>query len=277
MASFRLFILQGTLIFTMIASVILLQHRYSFLQVIAAGTILAGVFLTLLPRVLNQSVESASVVYYVVFFFSTLPGAISFVLKERIFIAQPELDLFVVNSFGSLSQLLFTLAFIPIFAIPGFGNVPIDELGQYIAAGAYCFAGENIVSPSLVSPEACKWSPAIPLIYMAVNLTWNICLLALLKTGGALFMFIAVTVSMPIAENVFVINLPLLPATPFSWYMLGGLLLILAGLFTYRLVTLHKERAIRLYREQLRQTGHVNAEDSIKMMPGSGCCALPPC
>eukprot|EP00698_Gefionella_okellyi_P025947 TRINITY_DN9727_c0_g1_i1.p1 TRINITY_DN9727_c0_g1~~TRINITY_DN9727_c0_g1_i1.p1 ORF type:complete len:403 (+),score=77.37 TRINITY_DN9727_c0_g1_i1:101-1309(+) len=232
----------GTILFTIIVSMIILKQRYNVWQLLGAGIILSGVFVTILPEVLGQTVQTAPFYFYLIYFFSTLPNAISFCLKELTFKVQKDLDLFVVNSFGSGCQLVFTWLLFPIVAIPGLTPVyvPISELGQYLVRAAYCFGGVNIDSQFPI--DACHGAPILPVTYIVINLTWNICLLALLKKGGAFYMFIAITASMPIAENLFTINLPLLTATPFSWFHIGGLLIILTGLIGYRVATYLKDK-----------------------------------
>jgi hypothetical protein len=97
-------------------------------------------------------------------------------------------------------------------------------------------------------------------MYICINLTWNICLLLLLKRGGAFYMFIAITASLPIAENLFSVDWPLLPATPFSWYHIGGLIVILFGIICYRIVTMRKEKREKAEAEQRLASSGLNAD-----------------
>lgn len=85
-------------------------------------------------------------------------------------------------------------------------------------------------------------TPELPIMYICVNMTWNICLLILLKLDGAFYTFLAGALVLPIAESMFNIDWPLLPATPFSWFQIGGLVIILGGIVLYRGVTMWKER-----------------------------------
>lgn len=73
-------------------------------------------------------------------------------------------------------------------------------------------------------------------------MAWNICLLRLLKIGGAFYTFIAGAAALPLAESMFNVSWPLLPAAPFSWWQIGGLAVILGGLILYRYATVVRER-----------------------------------
>jgi len=162
---------------------------------------------------------------------SVVPNAISFVLKESVFHDMPKMDIFIVNSMDSIFQLIFTLALFPIVMIPGFGGVPFNQLFEFITQSSYCFAGQNIVYPYA---DSCKGEPYLTLFYVAINLTWNISLLLLLKKGGAVLTFIAAAVSLPIAHLAFAFNWPLLGSSPIQLTDIFALLAVLAGLVVYR-------------------------------------------
>src|SRR5688500_1246876 len=78
------------------------------------------------------------------YFLAALPSAISFTIKERIFADAPTMNIFVVNTLGSIMQLVFAVLYLPLVVAPGFGAVPWDELGSYLKHGCYCLVGLSL-------------------------------------------------------------------------------------------------------------------------------------
>ena len=103
-------------------------------------------------------------------------------------------------------------------------------------------------------------------------------MLALLKVGGAFYMFIAITGSMPLAENLFTAPLPFVGSKAFSWFRIGGLVTIIAGLATYRIFTWHAEKYAALEYENMKAAGLLNADEVEDAKPARHrvrCCVLP--
>jgi len=203
--------------------------RYNLLQVFGALLLISGEIISLVPDF--KSGTHATIYWAIVYMVSVVPNAISFVLKESVFHDMPKMDIFIVNSMDSIFQLIFTLALFPIVMIPGFGGIPFDQLFVFIQQSSYCFAGQNIVYPY---QDTCLGEPYLTLLYVVINLTWNICLLLLLKQGGAVLTFIAAAVSLPIAHLAFAINWPLLGSSSIALTDIFALLAVLAGLIVYR-------------------------------------------
>jgi len=76
------------------------------------------------------------------------------------------------------------------------------------------------------------------LLYMSINLSWNISLILLMKHGSAVFMFMGITASVPLASLAFALPLPLIGSATFSIWIIVGLSMILSGLVSFRLFKL---------------------------------------
>ena len=75
------------------------------------------------------------------------------------------------------------------------------------------------------------------LIYITINLMFNIVLLILLKYASALQGFMAIKAVLPFAFLLFYIKWPLLEPSKFNIWIVVGLLFVIAGLIFYRLFT----------------------------------------
>lgn len=235
--------------FTILFSIILLRRVFAWGEYAGATIVVAGAVIAL-GAGFNTSddddadagevVAMGSVIIYVL---SSAPNALSYCIKETVFVEMPSMSIFVVSFFASAWQLAFAFVSLPLNDIPGIGDVPLRDLGDQLSAGWRCFCGGNTTDIWIDDPveyastyegEDCSGSPAAPLIYMAVNLAWNISLIVLLKRGGAVIMFLANTVSFPISGFAFLINWPLLGASSFSKFYVLGLAVEIAGLTLYQ-------------------------------------------
>jgi hypothetical protein len=233
---------QAIIPMTMIVSLIALRTRYHWGQVLGAATLVSGLLISLIPTFQSEGSGDTSVMTAVwagVYLLSLLPNAISFILREMVFTELPKMDIFVVNSFDSFWQLIFSVLMFPLVLIPGFSTVSFDKIGDYIPDGASCLAG---FTPT--PQDDCSGEPWLMMIYVCVNLSWNISLLLLLKKGGAVFTFIGSAVSLPLSHFAFVINWPIIGAGTVSWEDGLGLCLVLVGLVVYRYYALVQKKKL---------------------------------
>eukprot|EP01087_Luapelamoeba_hula_P009606 TRINITY_DN2497_c0_g1_i1.p1 TRINITY_DN2497_c0_g1~~TRINITY_DN2497_c0_g1_i1.p1 ORF type:complete len:490 (+),score=76.24 TRINITY_DN2497_c0_g1_i1:159-1628(+) len=231
---------QGTVPMTMIITIILLKARYNWGQVLGAFTLVAGIILTLVPQ-LSGGKAGGSIAWAVVYFFSSAPAAFSFTLKEMVFSHRPDMDIFVVNTMDSWFQMFFTLLYLPLVAAPGFGEIPFDGFGTYIHNGFRCMGGSHV--PTATDPHhSCYGMPYLTIIYVCVNISWNISILVLVKKGGAVLTFIALAVSLPLANLAFIIDWPILGSGGFDPWDLAGLVTVLGGLVIYRVFSILQKR-----------------------------------
>ena len=81
--------------------------------------------------------------YALIFIASMIFPALSSIIKEKIFtdakekLGGKQLDLFVVNSFGSLSQAVFVILFLPV--LTSLRGIPLSGLPSYLADGEQYF------------------------------------------------------------------------------------------------------------------------------------------
>ena len=246
------------IIFSAIFSKWILKKIYTTYQIGAMFLVLCGSIITLLPVISSQiftttnheedilndnkdkngasstTTTTTSLFYAMVYICSVAPTALAFVLKEQIFDQHRELnlDIFVVNTYGSIVSLIFTILLLPLAAIPGFGEVPLSDLPSYMQRGFDCFRGIN---PTVY--DDCTGDPMAPMLYFAINVTYNICILALVKHGGALLTFLTNTVTFPLSTILFTLSWPLLGASTLSGFVIVGLLVELSGIILYHRVT----------------------------------------
>lgn len=168
-----------------------------------------------------------------VYVFSCLFPAIDTILKDRIFRKGKEIcdgqdvDLFVVNTFGSASQALFVFLLFPFVAASR--GVPLDRLGEHITMGWQCFNG---LTPACGSD--CSGAPFLPIAYILVNLLFNIAALNLIRRAGNIAMSLVMSSIVPLTMWAFTAPLPFLGRPPQLGvnFALGSLLLT-TGLLIY--------------------------------------------
>ncbi|KAH9304004.1 hypothetical protein KI387_008408, partial [Taxus chinensis] len=86
-------------------------------------------------------------------------------------------DIFVVNSFGSGIQALCILLLLPFLS--KLKGIPFNQLPGYFRDGAACFVNMGSVS------KDCVGAPLLPLLFITVNMCFNISLLRLVKMSSA--------------------------------------------------------------------------------------------
>jgi len=168
---------------------------------------------------------------------STLPNAISFTLKELVFMKKKDLDIFVVNSHTSLFQLVLWPIFVPLTLL--FKQTGSQPLLIYVKHGFECFVG---MTPDDHSTQDCSSYPWPYVIYISINLLFNIVLLVLLKRASALLGFMAIKAILPLSVLLFYFKWPLIGPTSLNLFVVGGLIVILFGLGLFRYTTITKKR-----------------------------------
>jgi len=230
---------QCMLLFAMPSAMIMLGTRYTIWQVLAAFTVLLGALVAVVPD-LFQSSDNGPVAYIFLMAISNLPNAISFTIKELIFKKEKNLELFVVNTMGSLFQLLWWPLMVPItLLLHQTRGLP---LMTYVHYGFMCFTGHT---PKESSAD-CGPMPYPYIAYISVNVLFNVSLLMLLKRASALQGFMAVKAILPASVFLFLIKWPLIGKNTLTIDNTVSLLIILTGLALYRWASFEKERAEKL-------------------------------
>lgn len=224
---------QSFLVWQLLLSAIFLGRRYKVNQLLGCFLVAIGVIITVASgSSAGASLKGAGIFWSLLMIVSFLFQAADTVLKERIFLKAAErlkggsVDLFVVNSYGSAFQALFICLLLPFLS--KLWGVPFSHLPNYLKDGAACFL--NIGSLS----SGCDGAPLLPLLFVVVNMGFNISLLHLLKISSAVVSCLASTFSVPIAVYMFTLPLPYLGvASSLPPAFVTGAIILLVGLMIY--------------------------------------------
>ncbi|XP_071926475.1 protein CLT1, chloroplastic isoform X1 [Coffea arabica] len=247
---------QSFLVWQLLLSFIFLGRRYRFNQLLGCSLVAAGVIITVASGSSAGSLMEAGIFWSLLMILSFLFQAADTVLKEIIFLESAKrlkggsVDLFVVNSFGSAFQAVFICLLLPFLS--KLWGIPFDQLPLYVKDGAACFLnigtglGEAIVRQFLTFlqlqtfscqsffNEGCDGAPLLPLLFVIVNMGYNVSLLHLLKISSAVVSCLASTVSVPISVFLFTLPLPYLDAAAsLPPGFIAGAITLVAGMFIY--------------------------------------------
>ncbi|XP_043718786.1 protein CLT1, chloroplastic-like isoform X2 [Telopea speciosissima] len=185
---------QTFLVWQLLLSAIFLGRRYRFNQILGCFLVSVGVIITVASGSGGGlSLKDAGIFWTLLMITSFLFQAGDTVLKEIIFLdARKQLkggsvDLFVVNSYGSAFQALFICLLLPFLS--KLWGVPFHQLPSYLKDGAACFLNIGTLS------NGCEGAPLLPLLFVIVNMGFNISLLHLLKISSAVVSCLASTFS----------------------------------------------------------------------------------
>lgn len=226
---------QTFLVWQLILSAVFLGRRYSICQIFGCLLVSAGVIITVASGTgAGKSLQQAGIVWPLLMILSFLFQAGDTILKEIIFLDAAKklkggsVDLFVINSFGSGFQALFILLLLPFLS--RLWGVPFYQLPGYFKDGAACFV--NIGSLA----KGCDGAPLLPLLFILINMGFNISLLHLVKISSALVSSLAATFSVPLSIYMFTLPLPYLgvDCTLPPGFLVGAAVLVI-GLFVYNL------------------------------------------
>lgn len=107
---------------------------------------------------------------------STLLFAADSIFKEKIFRDYrakkgKQLDIFVVNTFGSIWQATFTALLLPVNA--ALRGVPLSQLPTYLKDGLACLVGSTPQACAL-DGHSCGGAPLLPLLYVGAQSTHHL-------------------------------------------------------------------------------------------------------
>jgi len=219
----------------MIISALILSKKYTFWEIWSVLFLYCGITITLIPDLSGISSQKLSLYYSLIMGFVALPQAISVTIKELLFRTR-SFDLFIVNSHGSLFQLITFPIFLPLAII--FNQTQGQPLGQYIINGFECFGGSTPVG----SKFDCSPNPYPYMVYISVNLIYNLLLLLLVKRASAVLSFMTIQAVLPVSVILFYINWPLLQAVQFSVWTIMGLVAVMAALGLFQFFSLERKK-----------------------------------
>ncbi|KAG8093196.1 hypothetical protein GUJ93_ZPchr0012g19518 [Zizania palustris] len=234
---------QSFLVWQLIFSALLLGKTYSMRQIIGCFLVASGVILAVASGANDgQFLSEVKFVWPALMVASSAFQAGASILKESVFIDGAKRlkgrrpDIFVVNSFGSGFQALFVFLLLPILS--NLRGIKFAELPAYLNGGAECFLN---VDDSLID---CGGAPFLPLLFILVNMAFNIALLNLVKMSSALVASLTATSAVPISIYILSLPLPYIPhGAKLSSSFIVGAVVLLMGLFIYNLPQSSKKQS----------------------------------
>uniref|UniRef100_A0A0E0CD46 Uncharacterized protein n=1 Tax=Oryza meridionalis TaxID=40149 RepID=A0A0E0CD46_9ORYZ len=185
---------QTYLVWQLLLSAIFLKRRYRINEITGCFLVTVGVIITVASgSSAGASLKGTGILWPLLMIISFFLQAADTVLKEIIFLNAAKklkggsVDLFVVNSYGSAYQALFMCLLLPFLS--KLWGVPFHQLPTYIRDGTACFLNMGSLS------SGCEGAPLLPLLFVLVNMGFNISLLHLLKISSAVVSSLASTFS----------------------------------------------------------------------------------
>eukprot|EP01124_Arcella_intermedia_P023635 TRINITY_DN3794_c0_g1_i1.p1 TRINITY_DN3794_c0_g1~~TRINITY_DN3794_c0_g1_i1.p1 ORF type:complete len:414 (-),score=41.47 TRINITY_DN3794_c0_g1_i1:64-1131(-) len=231
---------QSGLVFSVLVSYGILRDKYSYWQLWCVLVVLFGVVLTVIPSFQGASSTDASQIKFMFLAaMQPLPSAFSTLLKDYMFRKKEGLDPFIVNSHNSFFQFLLQppLAAISIALNPA--QLKGQEIWPYFKSGFDCWAG---ITPEWVRPVDCSPQPWTYLAYIFFNLLLNISYLYFLKEASIVIAYLVNRLILPLSVISFFIPWPLIGATTFSPWSIGGLVVILFGTILFRYLAYYQKQ-----------------------------------
>ncbi|KAJ8492175.1 hypothetical protein OPV22_013896 [Ensete ventricosum] len=226
---------QTFLIWQLILSVLILGRKYSFIQVFGCLLVTAGVVIAVASGANNgEFLSQVELLWPALMVASSAFQAAASILKEFVFIdgakrlwGKPP-DIFVVNSFGSGFQALFVFLLLPFLS--NIRGIPFAELSAYLRSGAACFLNVGGLT------KGCEGAPLLPLLFIAMNMAFNVSLLNLVKMSSALVSSLAVTLAVPLSIYILSLPLPYIPeGARLNVHFVVGAAILVMGLVIYNL------------------------------------------
>ncbi|KAE8812415.1 protein CLT2, chloroplastic-like [Hordeum vulgare] len=228
-------VFQSFLVWQLILSVIVLGRKYRANQILGCLLVTTGVILSVVSGANGgSSLSDVKFFWPAVLMASSACQAGASIIKEFVFIDGAKRlegkrpDIFVVNSFGSGFQALFVLLLLPFLS--NLKGIPLTELPAYVKSGAACFlnVGGNL--------NDCPGAPLLPLLFITMNMAFNISVLNLVKMSTALVASLTATLAVPLSIYVLSLPLPYMPGgTSLSTSFLVGAAVLVLGLLLYNL------------------------------------------
>ncbi|CAN6296120.1 unnamed protein product [Urochloa humidicola] len=226
---------QSFLVWQLILSVLILGRKYKANQILGCLLVTAGVILAVASGANGGPFLSELNFFWpAVMMASAAFQAAASIIKEFVFIDGAKRlegkrpDIFVINSFGSGFQALFVFLLLPFLS--NLKGIPFAELPAYLNRGAACFLN---IGGTL---KDCHGAPLLPLLYMTLNVAFNISVLTLVKMSTAVVASLTSTLAVPL--TIYVLSLPLLflpEGTNLSTSFIIGAAILVLGLLLYNL------------------------------------------
>lgn len=239
---------------TMVGSFIFLKERYSLIQIGGSLLIVGGVTLSLLPSLTSSGNSEQNIPFFNMFFLcQAIPFAASNVFKDIAF-KSVDMDVWYLQFWDVFYQSLIGTFLFPVNTLlPPPANIRWADIPGAMKNGAICLSGVNVIIPTADPTTTCGTSANNPcdncyhawlilLIYMAINVIYNIFILLVIKHGSATILSIAQTIRLPLTSIAFSMQWIMgNQKESFSQFSLYGLFIILGGLSAFRAGSLMKK------------------------------------
>jgi CRT-like, chloroquine-resistance transporter-like len=138
----------------------------------------------------------------------------------------------------SWCQLFIVWVFVPLLSLHGFGGTPLHDIPMVFRDGFRCFIGDTTIpvyNGDEVTGYCSPFVPRVTMLYSTLGFLAAIFQLLILRYGSAVLMVIASAVILPLSNLAFSIEWVMGDQVePFSYYDVGGLVLVLFGIILYR-------------------------------------------
>jgi hypothetical protein len=142
------------------------------------------------------------------------------------------LSVLYVNTQVSIWQLFFTILFIPINAIPGFGKISFKDIPDNIKNGIICLVLEKNTYPE----DECSNGLFLLFNYTIINVVYNLLYLYIIKKYSTSLTIISSTISLPVATLLF--SVPWIMGNhvvPLDYMGIISLIIVMIGFIIYNL------------------------------------------
>jgi len=230
---------------TMIGSFIFLRERYSLIQIGGSLLIVGGVTLSLFPALTGGNNEGNLPFFNMFFLCQAIPFAASNVYKDIAF-KSVDMDVWYLQFWDVFYQSVIGTLLFPVNTIlPAAARITWKEMPTDMEHGALCLAGINTITSNCtpgVSCDNCHGAWVTLILYMSVNVIYNVFILLVIKHGSATVLSIAQTIRLPLTSIAFSMKWIMQDQVEaFSQYTIYGLVIIIAGLGAYRTGSLLKK------------------------------------
>lgn len=215
--------------FTALWSASLLRVKYVAVELIGLIVVVLG-SATAFMQLSQGGLSSTNIPMATLVCLSTACTAMSFTLKEMVFRRytaeyHDDLDIFVVNSAASVFSLCWSL---PVSSAIEWLRQPLG-FTQRLEDGFFCLVAER---PTDIS--SCQYATSTYIIYMSLNIFYNISVYALVAKHSALLTFVCMKLTAPLAAILSLIPWPLIGSSEIPSSEWVALAVILAGVFLFR-------------------------------------------
>jgi len=175
------------LIFSATVGWLFLKSRYSFWQVWSIFILVCGIIIVVLPSFTIHGNFQINPLYIILMAISPAPQAISFAVKEHVFSINRDLDVFVLQSFGSIFQLIWTPIFSPLSFVIDMTITQGMPFRSYLMNALVCFGGHAVSNN--MSDMNCSYNPFPYMVYIVFNICFNIGFILVLRKASAVLSY----------------------------------------------------------------------------------------